>query len=543
MKHLTEKDNQFYPTPKSLSDKLFSMLSFDKSKYHNILEPSAGKGDLIKSFLSYFRPYNKPKFYCCEKDKNLCSILSDIGTNREYQNVDIKIVGSDFLEFDSIETYDLIIMNPPFKDGDKHLLHALNYIVNGEILCILNAETIKNPFSNYRKILVQKLQELDATIKYEKNSFLSDDSERKTDVEVALIHIIKRQDIEDIFRADYEKENIDIDLKDKSEVKNINSTEGFDDLLDEYNDLKTRVINTCTSMFKASYGCRELFNIGIVSGSTIKNFSISEFPDAIRTANNIIKNQFWDKLLNKEKFKNKLTSKEIKNFHNIIRKFSDMEFSYNNINTLYEYMLDNGSNLFNNAIFELFDRITLEHSWYPEMKKNIYLFNGWKSNNGYKINYRFILNIYLYKSRYSYYNSATEQLNDIEKIFVYFNNGIYPEVKLSDAYIDWDKKFSSGLTDKLLFENSMFKVRIYKKGTCHFYVKDESLLRRFNVYVSKQRQWLPPDYAMKTYQDCSTEEKRVIDEFEGEKSYQSNLNDPLLANLNINKSMLMIEAA
>ncbi|QHJ84098.1 MAG: hypothetical protein [Bacteriophage sp.] len=29
MKHLTEKDNQFYPTPKSLSDKLFSMLSFD----------------------------------------------------------------------------------------------------------------------------------------------------------------------------------------------------------------------------------------------------------------------------------------------------------------------------------------------------------------------------------------------------------------------------------------------------------------------------------------------------------------------------------
>lgn len=218
-----------------------------------------------------------------------------------------------------------------------------------------------------------------------------------------------------------------------------------------------------------------------------------------------------------------------------------MEFSYNNINTLYEYMLDNGSDLFNNAILELFDNITREYSWYPETKKNIYLFNGWKSNNGYKINHRFILIINLYKSRRSYYSSATEQLNDIEKIFVYFNNGIYPEVKLSDAYIDWDKKFRSGLTDKLLFENSMFKVRIYKKGTCHFYVKDESLLRRFNVYVSKQRQWLPPDYAMKTYQDCSTEEKRVIDEFEGEKSYQSNLNDPLLSNLN--KSMLMIEAA
>ncbi|MBI0114438.1 MULTISPECIES: DUF4942 domain-containing protein [unclassified Gilliamella] len=541
MKHLPEKDNQFYPTPKSLSDKLFSMLSSKKTKYRNILEPSAGKGDLIKSFLSDLDYYDKRTivFNCCETDKNLCSILSALNNDSRYDS-NIKIVGSDFLEFDSIETYDLIIMNPPFKDGDKHLLHALNYVVNGEILCILNAETIKNPFSNYRKILVQKLTELDATITYENGSFSSDDSERKTDVKVALIHIIKKQDIEDVFGADYEKESLDIDLKDGSEVKDINGTESIHDLLDEYNDLKKRIVNTCISMFKASYGCRELFNIGVVSDSTTENFSIYKAQDAIRTANKIIKKRFWDKLLNRDEFKRKLTSKEVYNFHNIINRFSDMEFSYNNINTLYEYMLDNGNDLFNNAIFELFDEITCERSWYPETQKNIYLFNGWKSNNGYKINRRFILIISLYLSRYSSYR-AIEELNDIEKIFVYFNNGIYPEVKLSDAYNDWHKNYKNGLTNNTFFENSMFKVRVFKKGTSHFYVKDESLLRRFNVYVSKQRQWLPPDYAMKTYQNCSAEEKRVIDEFEGEKSYQFNLNDPLLANLD--KSMLMIEAA
>ena len=134
MKHLPEKDYQFYPTPKSLADKLFSMLRFKKSKYRNILEPSAGKGDLIRSFMSDLDYYDERTitFYCCEKDKNLCNILSALNKDSRYDS-NIKIVGSDFLEFDSIETYDLIIMNPPFRDGEKHLLHALNYIVNGEI--------------------------------------------------------------------------------------------------------------------------------------------------------------------------------------------------------------------------------------------------------------------------------------------------------------------------------------------------------------------------------------------------------------------------
>ena len=111
-------------------------------------------------------------------------------------------------------------------------------------------------------------------------------------------------------------------------------------------------------------------------------------------------------------------------------------------------------------------------------------------------------------------------------------------MRLSDAYYSW---YRNNRSDSNYFENSLIKFRIYKKGTMHFYVKDEALLRRINVYVGRERTWLPPDYAMKTYNDCDSEEKRVIDEFEGEKQYTSNLNDPLL--MNLNKSLLMIEAA
>ena len=541
MKHLPNNDNQFYPTPKDLATKLFSMLTKSRNKYYYILEPSAGKGDLIKHFYDDASGWERRifRFSCCEIDYNLSSILLNIknsGEQYEYENLNLEIVGSDFLEFNSIENYDLIIMNPPFKNGDKHLLHALNYVVDGEILCILNAETLKNPCTNNRILLNQKLNELNATIKYVEGGFSTSESERKTNVEVALIHIKKEQDIEKIFSDEYEKMDYDIDLKDGSEVKNIKENQSIDDMLLEYQDYQKRIVRTCEAMFKASYGCRDLIRVSIGERlDSSRAYPILAIQSALRDANEIIKNRYWRKLLDRKEFKDKLTSKEINTFNNIIKRFCNMEFSYNNINTLYEYILKNGNDLFKNAIFDLFDEITRKHSWYPEKEKNIYLFNGWKSNNGYKINSRFILIIQGYTC---YDSQVLEKLDDIEKIFVYFSNGIYPEIKLRDAFNVWHKNNRSDLN---YFENSMFKIRVYKKGTMHFYVKNDALLRRFNVYVGRERTWLPPDYAMKTYNECNAEEKRVIDEFEGEKQYTSNLNDPLLTN--INKSLLMIETA
>ncbi|MCX8580111.1 DUF4942 domain-containing protein [Gilliamella sp. B3482] len=548
MKHLPNNDNQFYPTPRKLATELFSMLTKDKSNYSYILEPSAGKGDLIKYFYDDASTWGRRvfRFSCCEIDHNLSSILLNIknsGERYEYENLNLEIVGSDFLEFNSIENYDLIIMNPPFKNGDKHLLHALNYVVDGEILCILNAETLKNPYTNNRILLNQKLNELNATIKYVDGGFSTSESERKTDVEVALIHIKKEQDIEKIFSDEYEKMNYDIDLKDGSEVKNIKKHQSIDDMLLEYQDYQKRIMRTCETMFKASYGCRDLIHVSIGERlETAHSYSIKSIDQALRRANGIIKDRYWRKLLDRKEFRDKLTTAEVNTFNNIIRRFSNMEFSRNNINTLYEYILKNGNDLFKNAIFALFDKITRKSSYYPEKSKNIYLFNGWKSNNGYKINSKFILIIQGWPKTWFHADyRVIEELDDIEKVFVYFNNGIYPEIKLSQAYTAWYDDYLAGkTTNRNLFENSMFKVRLFQKGTMHFYVKDEALLRRFNVYVGRERTWLPPDYAMKTYNDCDSEEKRVIDEFEGEKQYTSNLNDPLLTNLN--KSLLMIES-
>ena len=88
-----------------------------------------------------------------------------------------------------MKEYDLIIMNPIFSNGCKHLLKALEmqHRNGGAVICLLNAETLKNPCTNDRQDLQRKLAEYNAKIEYMKDAFL--DAERKTAVEIALVKV------------------------------------------------------------------------------------------------------------------------------------------------------------------------------------------------------------------------------------------------------------------------------------------------------------------------------------------------------------------
>lgn len=113
----------------------------------------------------------------------------------------IHIVGDDFLTYEPFKRYNLIVMNPPFSNGDKHLLKALEMqrTHGGSVVCLLNAETIRNPYTATRKELARLLNEYDASIEYLEQEFTN--AEKKTAVEVALIKVaVPEREIEqDIF--------------------------------------------------------------------------------------------------------------------------------------------------------------------------------------------------------------------------------------------------------------------------------------------------------------------------------------------------------
>ena len=80
----------------------------------------------------------------------------------------------------------------------------------GAIICLLNAETIKNQCSNERITLVRLLEEYGADIQYIQDAFT--DAERKTAVEIVLIKVklpeVKKRSfiLDDLQKARTERE-------------------------------------------------------------------------------------------------------------------------------------------------------------------------------------------------------------------------------------------------------------------------------------------------------------------------------------------------
>lgn len=173
-------DLQFYPTPTELGTKLAMLIDKPQTP---ILEPSAGTGNLIEAFIAakkYKRWHNvnEEDFHCIEKDANRAATL---------KGKDFKVIYDDFLTFNPLIPYATIIMNPPFNKGSEHLLKALNILADGgELACILNAETIRNPYTNERQTLIRELERQEEyKVEYIQQAF--DD----TDVEIALIYVKK----------------------------------------------------------------------------------------------------------------------------------------------------------------------------------------------------------------------------------------------------------------------------------------------------------------------------------------------------------------
>lgn len=124
------ENNDFFPTPKELTRKMIEKLGVDwRRRIKYILEPSAGKGDLINAYKEIYEEKINMNGYwgnganskdliidVVEKDENLINILRGQGYN---------VVFDDFLEYKPSKYYDLIIANFPFSEGDKHFLKAI----------------------------------------------------------------------------------------------------------------------------------------------------------------------------------------------------------------------------------------------------------------------------------------------------------------------------------------------------------------------------------------------------------------------------------
>ena len=536
--------SEFYPTPIHIVSKMLDGIDF--KLVNSVLEPSAGKGDIcdrINDKLKYSRSgysySDREKFIgdidCIEINSNLQHILKGKG---------YRVVHDDFLTYETFKRYSLIVMNPPFSDGDKHLLKAIEMQEKGgQIVCLLNAETIKNTSTNSRKELFQKLQDYNADIQFIQDGFI--DSEHRTGVEIALIKI-------NIPKAE-QKSYIFEQLKNEEQYKEHNKEQRYYQLV--HNDL----IESITEQYKLEIkaGIKLIEEYEAMSPLILTSFKEQDlytkpilkldFPDTGRYNDGLSINEFikrvrckyWNALFSNPQFTGLLTTNLQELYSNRVTELVDFDFSLYNIYTIKQEMNNNMVGGVEETILNLFEELSNKHSWYDEMSKNIHYYNGWKTNKCYIINSKVIIPLSCY-SAYSHnldYDSAiVRKLYDMEKVFNYLDSGLTEEIDLLKTLQNAEK---NGQTSKISLK--YFNVTFYKKGTCHIAFTNLDLLKKFNIFGSQHKGWLPPCYGKAQYNNMSNEEKAVIDEFEGKESYSKTMQNTDYFMFDSSKT-LMLEA-
>ncbi|MBO6303933.1 MAG: DUF4942 domain-containing protein [Selenomonadaceae bacterium] len=508
---------QYYPTPPETAEKLLDMVDIEEiSNGINILEPSAGTGELIEAWkeAKHRREYCSTDYHghCIEINPKRAATLKGKG---------YKVVWDDFLTFNPLMKYTFIMMNPPFREGARHLLKALEICAaGGHIACILNAETIKNPHTNEQKALIAKLDEQEfCEIEYVTAAFA--EAERKTDVEVALIHIRKKAAPEICVTFENFKKQI-FDRRKQGEKQNGALTRygEVNALIDRYQAevkagqaLYDEILNykkVCLQGTTDQYDYEAVFKIEI-NGV----YDDSRNDDRINIVRKI-NYKYWKILLYSKELSSLMTSDIQYKYSQNLTQMADYEFNERNILAMKE---DLAKNLIHNievAIMDVWEEFTSRYTW-SEYSKNIHYYNGWKTNKAFKINKKVIipLNAFDACGDFRPNHRVDGKLRDIEKVMNYLDCG-----RTEDFEMYRHLSVAQSLGQNRGINTKYFSVDLFKKGTCHLTFKDMDLLKKFNLYCGRKKNWLPDDYGRKPYNKLDDEEREIVDSFEGKESYE-----------------------
>lgn len=498
---------QFYPTPRELLEKIFK--DTDWRTVASVLEPSAGNGDICDYIMDVAGRY---PYY----NRSLDIDCIEINGNRQaaLKGKNYRVIYDDFIRFQTHKQYDLIAMNPPFTDGERHLLKALEMQKNGGcIMCILNAETLRNPYTNGRKLLVRKLEELGAAVEYYQSAFTH--AEIRTDVEVAAIKVSIPQveDVSYIFgqlrksekyaekEADYEHTDVAVNDIVEAIVKQCEmETEAGIRLIREYRGMEPEIMDSFDSQYKNPIITMKIGNSDI---------SINSYVKAVRR-------KYWSALFRNPKFTRGMTSEMQGSYMSKVSRLENYDFNSYNIRTIQAEMSKHMTKSIEKCIVDLFDELSYRYSMGCE--KNIHYFNGWKTNEAWIINRKVIIPVYdvfcdiFHKFQYRY--NVCQKLSDIEKVFDYLAG-----IPSCDSSLPCILQRAEDRQESKNIEFRYFTCNFYKKGTCHIVFRDEELLKKFNIFGARQKGWLPPAYGRKAYREMDMEERGVVDSFEGEASY------------------------
>lgn len=464
-------DLQFYPTPITLARMAHS--KFKNKCITRLLEPSAGRGNLLVPFGDY-------------KKKNFDCIELDLGNQAILREKKFNVIDADFMQFDGVAMYSHIIMNPPFNNGAEHVIKAWSLIASGELVAIVNAETIKNPFSSARKLLSKLIADY-GTVEFIEEAFTEPDTLRKTSVEVALVHLEKTIDLKHTFTNNLvEDEGEVFSLAEKQELAIKSST------------ITNAVIvfNTAVSALKTFVAAEQEFTyysalLGKAMNeiNTTEPLSCTELQGCFNTQYETLKNKAWNNILQSTEFRKHLSGKAYTQLVNDFEDVCKLSFTENNIRGFLLGLVEQKSAMNMDMLLDCFDKIT---KYIPQ---NRAYYRGWKSNlkhkdQAYRVKMtRFILPRMSNEFGQLSYN-ARLQLEDFDKTFLMLSGKGEFTTSLYSAFTNNFKELINGER----ISTDYFDIRYYGgTGTIHFFPTNKDVIDRFNLLVGRERKWLPAE--------------------------------------------------
>lgn len=478
-------DFQYYPTPKSLAR--FAIEQFTDRNPSRILEPSAGRGELAQSLKDSF-PHHRMTIDCVELDLDNQSILRDKG---------MSVVGHDFLQYSGGPIYSHILMNPPFNQGDSHVLHAWDLLVDGEIVAIINAETLKNPYTRKRQLLARVIEN-HGYAEFKKGAFTCTDTKRKTDVEIAVVYLRKESDFNLEFleklqkdRAKEEHEeyvpNNDLALNDQFIANRVITFNCAVEAMNESIKLQIRA-DHYANMLGVSLAGEAGMHQPAKTHRTMYNKAYSGLKEAA-----------WTSILRSTLVLERLGSAAQKRLQSEFEKITELAFTESNVYGFLEGLILQQGDLQTEMACDVFDQFS---KYYPG---NRVYYCGWKSNAKHRVNaFRLKMNRFILPGAKSdwYENSMIfnsicwedeRRFQDFDKVFAMLDGkteqSIYGLVKLFREEGNFRRLV---LGERLA--SDYFEVRFYPgQATFHLFPTNKAVLERLNRVVGKHRAWLPDE--------------------------------------------------
>lgn len=485
---------QFYPTPKDLARRAWA--KFKNRNFVRVLEPHAGNGDLALAGVVGEDDYHFGRKIlpdCCEID------ISRHATLRAHK---LNVVGMDFLKFQSGAIYSHILMNPPFNEGVKHVLKAWEVLWDGEVVAIINAETIRNPFSAERRLLVG-LVERHGEVEFIDGAFSVEDAERKTDVDVALVYLRKKADmsadiigsvLDELKCDDATASSLAGDYREAQEVVLPNSV--IENSVAAFNAAVRVMRDAVFAEARARYYSQLLGDTmatrnGEGDGDTDgAGDSLKYVMEEVGRRYDELKDRAWAGVLRSSNVTSRLSSAAQKRVESEFAQIQKLEFTVQAIYGFLCGIVESKGQIQLQMCCDVFDLITKYHA------DNAVFYKGWKSNSKHRTcgmrikTTRFILPRpgFCYGSRLSW--EAERMLADFDKVFAMLDG----KAEACGGLVDTFNWHFDELRAGNRVSSAYFDVRYYPgAGTIHFFARSKVLVDRLNRLVGRQRAWLPPE--------------------------------------------------